>query len=75
MVGGAARQQNAHDVRASKPMGVLYATSPMGADHTAGLKYEMNNEGAVKISMIEQIVNALMDTLGICQFTVYAGRK
>ena len=29
----------AHDARAVKGMGVTYATSPMGADHTAGLTY------------------------------------
>jgi len=42
----------------------------MGADHTAGLKYEMDNEGAVEHSLREQITNAVLDSLGLCQFAV-----
>jgi aldehyde:ferredoxin oxidoreductase len=29
----------AHDPRVCKPVGVTYCTSPMGADHTAGIDY------------------------------------
>jgi len=60
----------AHDPRVGKPTGVTYYTSPMGADHTAGLKYEMDNEGAVEHSLREQILNAMLDTVGLCQFTI-----
>ena len=65
----------AHDPRVGKPTGVTYHTSPMGADHTAGLKYEMGDEGAVEHSLREQIVNAMLDTIGLCQFTVSHDRN
>ncbi|MDK1021169.1 MAG: aldehyde ferredoxin oxidoreductase N-terminal domain-containing protein [Candidatus Hydrogenedentes bacterium] len=60
----------AHDPRVGKPTGVTYHTSPMGADHTAGLKYEMDNEGAVEHSLREQITNAVLDSIGLCQFAI-----
>ncbi len=60
----------AHDPRVGKPTGVTYHTSPMGADHTAGLKYSMENEGAVEDSLKEQITNATLDSLGLCQFAI-----
>ncbi|MFW6151246.1 MAG: aldehyde ferredoxin oxidoreductase N-terminal domain-containing protein, partial [Chloroflexota bacterium] len=43
----------AHDPRAVKGIGVTYATSPMGADHTAGLTYRrrLNNRGQVENSV------------------------
>lgn len=65
----------AHDARVGKPTGVTYATSPMGADHTAGMKYEMGDEGAVKHSLIEQISMAMLDTLGMCNFSSIGDRK
>lgn len=65
----------AHDPRVGKPTGVTYATSPMGADHTAGIKYEMKDEGATEHSLREQIYNAMLDTLGLCNFAVTADRK
>lgn len=65
----------AHDARVGKPTGVTYATSPMGADHTAGLKYEMSDEGAVQHSLKEQIAMALVDTLGMCNFSTVSDRK
>ncbi len=65
----------AHDPRVGKPTGVTYHTSPMGADHTAGLKYEMDNEGAVEHSLREQIVNAMLDTIGLCQFAISNDRN
>lgn len=60
----------AHDPRVGNPTGVTYYTSPMGADHTAGIKHEMENEGAVEYSLIEQIKNAVIDSMGLCQFAV-----
>ena len=60
----------AHDPRVGKPTGVTYYTSPMGADHTAGLKYDMENEGAVESSLREQITNAVLDSMGLCQFAI-----
>lgn len=65
----------AHDPRVGKPTGVTYHTSPMGADHTAGLKYEMGDEGAVEHSLREQIVNAMLDTVGLCQFAIANDRN
>jgi aldehyde:ferredoxin oxidoreductase len=65
----------AHDPRVGKPTGVTYHTSPMGADHTAGLKYEMADEGAVEHSLREQILNAMLDTIGLCQFTISNDRN
>lgn len=65
----------AHDPRIGKPTGVTYATSPMGADHTAGLKYEMKDEGAVEHSLKEQIAMSLVDTMGLCNFAMSGDRK
>jgi len=58
----------AHDGRVCKPCGVTYATSPMGADHTAGLSYEdpMNKEGQVDRSFNMQVVMGMVDSLGYC---------
>jgi aldehyde:ferredoxin oxidoreductase len=63
----------AYDPRALKANGVTYATSPMGADHTAGNSvYSQINHtdpnGKVAHSRDLQIVVALIDTLGLCQF-------
>ena len=61
----------AHDPRVGKATGVTYLTSPMGADHTAGLSYSgdfMANEGAVEDSLVEQIFCAARDALGYCRF-------
>ncbi len=60
----------AHDPRVGKPTGVTYHTSPMGADHTAGLQYTMEDEGAVEHSLRAQIWNATLDSLGLCQFAI-----
>jgi aldehyde:ferredoxin oxidoreductase len=58
----------AHDGRVCKTCGVTYATSPMGADHTAGLSYEdpMNKEGQVDRSFNMQVVMGMVDSLGYC---------
>lgn len=70
----------AYDPRAINGMAVTYATSPMGADHTAGFVVESNLEafggtldrfsskGQVEASRSAQIHMAVIDTLGICDF-------
>jgi aldehyde:ferredoxin oxidoreductase len=60
----------AWDPRPLKATGVTYATSPMGADHTAGL---IVNPGLpvdqyARASQESQIVNAACDSSGFCQF-------
>lgn len=61
----------AHEARALKGLGVTYATSPQGADHTAGFVSEepFSREGHVERSRNAQINTALADSLGLCQFT------
>jgi len=58
----------AHDPRVSKGTGVSYMSSPMGADHTAGLSYNKptSPEGKVEDSRNMQIGSAALDTLGYC---------
>ncbi|MFC1885625.1 aldehyde ferredoxin oxidoreductase N-terminal domain-containing protein [Thermodesulfobacteriota bacterium] len=58
----------AHDPRVSKATGVTYYTSPMGADHTAGVSYEeyLSPEGQVERSLKAQISSATTDSLGYC---------
>jgi aldehyde:ferredoxin oxidoreductase len=58
----------AHDPRAVKAMGVTYATSPMGADHTAGLTYKrpLDRDGQVLNSLRFQLRAAACDTFGYC---------
>jgi len=60
----------AWDPRPLKAAGVTYCTSPMGADHTAGLIVEpgQSYEEAVRASQESQIVNAVVDSSGFCQF-------
>ena len=60
----------AWDPRSMKATGVTYATSPMGADHTAGLVInpEIGGEAAVLASQESQIVNTLCDSTGFCLF-------
>ena len=60
----------AWDPRPLKATGVTYATSAMGADHTAGL---IINPGLpldeyAKVSQEVQLVNAVCDSSGFCQF-------
>jgi aldehyde:ferredoxin oxidoreductase len=65
----------AYDPRALKGMGVTYATSPMGADHTAGPAV-MGRGGVdchqaaeqLDLSRILQKIIMIMDTLGMCVF-------
>ncbi len=70
----------AYDPRAIQGMAVTYATSPMGADHTAGWVVDQNledfggtldrfsAEGQVKASRNTQIHMAAVDSVGICDF-------
>jgi len=65
----------AYDPRSLKGIGVTYAMSPMGADHTAGNALEtakshdpLSREGQVEISFRLQIRGAILDSLGICLF-------
>lgn len=61
----------AHEARSLKGLGVTYATSPQGADHTAGFVAEepFSTEGHTERSRSAQINVALADSLGLCQFT------
>jgi aldehyde:ferredoxin oxidoreductase len=61
----------AHEPRSLKGLGVTYATSPQGADHTAGFVAEepSSREGHTERSRKAQINMALVDSLGLCQFT------
>ena len=57
----------AWEPRTLKPTGITYATSAMGADHTAGLILQRVKDAA-RASQEIQIVNALSDSSGFCQF-------
>jgi len=61
----------AHAARSSKGWGVTYATSPQGADHTAGpvLEDPLSPAGQVDRSRKQQILMAALDATGLCQFT------
>ncbi len=70
----------AYDPRAIQGMAVTYATTPMGADHTAGWVVAQNleafggtiapmgAEGQVELSRNSQIHMAAVDSVGICDF-------
>jgi len=60
----------AWDPRPLKATGVTYCTSPMGADHTAGLVVNpgLTIDQYVWESQKSQIVNAVCDSSGFCQF-------
>jgi aldehyde:ferredoxin oxidoreductase len=74
----------AYDPRAVKGVGVTYATTPMGADHTAGYGVCQNvlkvggdvdghkNEGNIELSKNLQIATAAVDSLGLCLFVAFA---
>ncbi|MBU3914707.1 iron-containing alcohol dehydrogenase, partial [bacterium] len=66
-----------HDPRSSKGTGVTYCTSPMGADHTAGLTYSKNQskEGQVKNSMRAQVSSSIMDCMGYCILAIPRNRE
>ena len=60
----------AWDPRPLKAAGVTYASSAMGADHTAGLVInpEIGGEAAVIASQHSQLLNAVVDSSGFCMF-------
>lgn len=74
----------AYDPRAVKGQGVTYATTPMGADHTAGYAVTANilncggkvdplkKDGQIELSRNLQIATASVDTVGLCLFTAFA---
>jgi len=73
----------AYDPRAVKGVGVTYATSPMGADHTAGYAVATNimkvggdvhplkTESQAKLSSDLQVATAAIDTAGLCLFVAF----
>jgi len=70
-----------YDPRVLKGTGVTYATSPMGADHTAGNALPspanpdynpMASENQAPVSQFLQNHNATVDTLGVCLFPMLA---
>jgi aldehyde:ferredoxin oxidoreductase len=71
---------SAYDPRAIKGTGVTYATSPQGADHTAGLTIRakvdhLDPEGQAEVSRKAQIRMAGYDTLGACLFAGFGFAK
>ncbi len=74
----------AYDPRAEKGVGLTYATSPMGADHTAGYGVAVNivgcagggnplkKEGNIELSRNLQVATAAIDSTGLCLFTAFA---
>jgi aldehyde:ferredoxin oxidoreductase len=61
----------AWEPRTLKAMGITYATSPQGADHTAGLVTArgVTPETYLKSSRHEQVLQAAVDSVGLCQFS------
>ena len=64
-----------YDPRSLKGNGVTYATSPQGADHTAGNAFGARNqvnplgvEGQKELSLKLQIISAMLDNTGLCLF-------
>jgi aldehyde:ferredoxin oxidoreductase len=74
----------AYDPRAVQGMGVTYATTTMGADHTAGYSVTANilgvggnvdplkPEGQIELSRNLQIATAAVDSTGMCLFIAFA---
>lgn len=73
----------AYDPRAVKGVGVTYATTPMGADHTAGYAVAtnilgiggkvdpLNRQGQAELSRNLQIATAALDATGYCLFVAF----
>jgi aldehyde:ferredoxin oxidoreductase len=73
----------AYDPRAVQGIGVTYATSTMGADHTAGYATATNimkvggfvdplkPDGQVELSQNLQITTAAVDSTGLCLFIAF----
>ena len=74
----------AYDPRAVKGMGITYATSTQGADHTMGYTIATNilgvggsidplsQDGQVELSRNLQIATAAIDSTGMCLFIAFA---
>jgi len=74
----------AYDPRAVKGIGITYATSTQGADHTMGYTIATNilgvggsvdplsHEGQVELSRNLQIATAAIDSTGMCLFIAFA---
>ena len=73
----------AYDPRSVKGIGITYATSTMGADHTAGYTIATNilkvggyvdpltKDGQVELSRNLQIATAAVDSTGMCVFIAF----
>ena len=73
----------AYDPRSVQGIGVTYATTTQGADHTAGYTITANilgvggtvdpltPEGQVELSKNLQIATAMLDSLGLCIFVAF----
>jgi len=73
----------AYEPRAVKGIGVTYATTPMGADHTAGYTIApeiagvggkvdpLSNEGKGELSLAFQATTAYIDSTGYCLFIAF----
>ncbi len=73
----------AYDPRSVKGIGITYATSTMGADHTSGYTIATNilkvggfidplqKEGQVELSRNLQIATAAVDSTGMCVFVAF----
>jgi aldehyde:ferredoxin oxidoreductase len=72
---------SAYDPRVMKAMGVTFATSPMGADHTSGAAIVsrvprqdrdygeyLDDEHKLDLSFELQVYTAVMDSMGCCYF-------
>jgi len=74
----------AYDPRPIKGIGLTYATTPMGADHTSGYCIATNilkvggyvdplkKEGQIELSRNLQIATAAVDSTGMCLFIAFA---
>ena len=74
----------AYDPRAVQGIGVTYATTTMGADHTAGYSVTANlldvggtvdalkPEGQIELARNLQIATAAVDATGMCLFVAFA---
>ncbi|MDP6606140.1 MAG: aldehyde ferredoxin oxidoreductase N-terminal domain-containing protein [Dehalococcoidia bacterium] len=60
----------AWDPRPLKVIGVTYASSAMGADHTAGMSTDttLQEEDFAQVSQELQITNSVVDSSGFCSF-------
>lgn len=74
----------AYDPRSCRGNGVTYATTPMGADHTAGYAVTANilkvggfvdpnsDQGQIELSRNLQVATAAIDATGLCLFVAFA---